>query len=846
MRIPRFTALLALVVLTAFHTTPRAVAPSSQDRAAGELIVKFKPHARDNERARARGRANGHLKRQHHVGKGTADDAYLEVVTVSGNDLDGAIRRLEADPAVDYAEPNWTYRHFSVPNDPYFGYLWGLHNTGQVIAGHSTGRADADIDALEGWTRATGSSQVYVAVLDEGIDIAHPDLGVGSGGPIWSNPYDPIDGIDNDGNGYVDDRHGWDFAANDASVYDGSPGDPALDSHGTHVAGTIGARANNGIGVTGINWDVRIIPAKFMTPSGGTTDSAIRAIDYIVDLKRRHGLNIVAINASFGSSGYSQAMLEALGRAAHADILFVAAAGNGGADKLGDNNDHLPVYPASYDTTVLAGYDSVISVAATGQADELAQFSNFGDRSVDLAAPGVYILSTTPQNGYSYSSGTSMAAPHVTGAAALLSAATALDGRELRTRLLTAVDNVAALNGRLAGAGRLNVATALGSTPTPTPTPAPVLPSPWLSQDIGPVGAAGRSYAAGGTFTMLGAGADVWGASDALQFAYQPLRGDGTIVARVTTVQNVHAWTKAGVMIRSSLSPASAHAFMLVSPGKGVAFQRRPSEGGVSVHTPAAFSAAPRWVKLTRTASTISAFESADGAAWTAVGTDTIALGETAYVGLAISSHVGGTLAEARFDNVSVTSAPAPATPAPVWSNRDVGSVGLAGSSAIRGGSFTVNGSGADIWNSSDQFHYVYQPLSGDGIIVARVATVQNSNAWVKAGVMIRETLAPESSHAMMIVTPGGVKGLAFQRRVTTGGISTHTTGGSGTAPSWVKLVRSGQTISAYRSSDGSVWTFVGSDTFAMGTSVYVGLAVSSHDNAVLATATFDSVSIVR
>jgi regulation of enolase protein 1 (concanavalin A-like superfamily) len=244
-------------------------------------------------------------------------------------------------------------------------------------------------------------------------------------------------------------------------------------------------------------------------------------------------------------------------------------------------------------------------------------------------------------------------------------------------------------------------------------------------------------------------------------------------------------------------------------------------------------------VRITRAGNTISAFESPDGGAWTLVGSSTIALGATAHVGLAVSSHVAGTIAEASFDNVTVQQGAG-------WSNRDIGAVGVAGRASIGGSSISVSGSGADIWGTSDQFHYVYQPLAGDGTVTARVATIPNSHVWVKAGVMIRGSLAADAAQAMMLVTPGGTKGLAFQRRVSAGAISTHTSGGAGTAPAWVRLVRSGNTITASRSSDGVTWTVVGSDTFALGNMVYVGLAVTSHDNTVVATATFDNVGVAR
>jgi regulation of enolase protein 1 (concanavalin A-like superfamily) len=280
---------------------------------------------------------------------------------------------------------------------------------------------------------------------------------------------------------------------------------------------------------------------------------------------------------------------------------------------------------------------------------------------------------------------------------------------------------------------------------------------------------------------------------------------------------------------------------MLVSPGKGVAFQRRAVDGADSAHTAGSFTAAPRWVRISRRGQTVQAFESADGLSWTLVGASSVALGATAHVGLAVSSHIAGTVAEAVFEHVRVESG----TPS-VWSNGDIGAVGRAGSASVNGASMAVAASGADIWGTADQFHYVYQPLVGDGTIVARVTGIQNTHQWVKAGVMIRGSLAADSAQAIMLVTPGGTKGLAFQRRVSDGGLSTSTGGGGGTAPAWVRLVRTGNVITASRSADGVTWTVVGSDSFAMGQTVYVGIALSSHDNTVVATATFDNISITR
>ena len=216
-------------------------------------------------------------------------------------------------------------------------------------------------------------------------------------------------------------------------------------------------------------------------------------------------------------------------------------------------------------------------------------------------------------------------------------------------------------------ASATSTSSAVAITVNPATPPPSSLPAGWSNADVGTTGAAGSAGAAGGTFTVTGAGADVWGTADALQYAYRTLSGDGSIVARVASVQNVASWTKAGVMLRGSLTAGSAQAFMLVSGAKGLAFQRRLADGNTSVSTAGTLSTAPRWVKLTRSGSTISAFESADGATWTLVGSDTFTLGATVDVGLAVSSHVTGTLATATFDNVTVTTAPAPISKMARW-----------------------------------------------------------------------------------------------------------------------------------------------------------------------------------
>ena len=374
-----------------------------------------------------------------------------------------AVQTYEASPDVEYAEPNFKLYPTATPNDPSFNRLWGMNNTGQSIG--QTGTLDADIDAPEAWNVSTGNPTTVVAVIDEGIDINHPDLKDN----IWRNPDEvPGDGVDNDGNGYVDDINGYDFANDDASVYDPDPITGKGDEHGTHVAGTIAATGNNGVGVTGANWDAQVASLKFLGANGGYTSDAVEAVNYAV--KER----IPISNNSWGGGGYSQSLRDAIARADAAGHLFVAAAGNGGADGVGDNNDATPHYPSNYDVP------NVISVAATDNRDALASFSNYGNNTVDLAAPGVDILSTLPGNRYGYYSGTSMATPHVTGVAALIKSQTpTADDAQLKGQILQFVDKKSNLTNRTTSDGRLNALRALtqsADTTDPTisdPKPAP-------------------------------------------------------------------------------------------------------------------------------------------------------------------------------------------------------------------------------------------------------------------------------------------------------------------------------------------------------------------------------------
>jgi len=417
----------------------------------GELLVKFKPNAQDAELLDVvRGGALGLIKHIHTDAMKAKGDAGVSHMR-TGLPLRQALAFLKRHPAVEYAEQNWVYTHQDGPNDPYFadGRLWGMYS------GASTPANDYGSHAVDAWAAGytgIGSSTVYVGVIDEGMQYTHPDLSVN---------------VD-----YADSRNFIDSPPSQKIYTSGQ------DSHGTHVAGTIGAVGNNGLGVVGVNWNVQIISGKFLGPNGGTTADAIEAIDYFTGLKTRsvNPLNIVALNNSWGGGGYSQALLDAIVRAAKQNILFVAAAGNGDALGRAINTDVTPFYPSCYDTTAGASYNSVISVTAIDSTGAKASWANYGATTVDLGAPGVSIYSTLPTDTYGAYSGTSMATPHVTGAIALYASTHAgASALEIRNAILGSTTATASLSGKTVTGGRLNLSTVIApsgppTSPPPTPT----------------------------------------------------------------------------------------------------------------------------------------------------------------------------------------------------------------------------------------------------------------------------------------------------------------------------------------------------------------------------------------
>ncbi len=407
----------------------------------GEVVIKFSSGSSSTQREEVLNRISAKVKEKilTRVMLARGDNEGLNLVSTNFPVRD-AVQLLRGLPNVEYAEPNYIYNHFATSNDPYYtnGSLWGMYGDATTPANQYGSQAG------EAWAAGnTGSNTVIVGIIDEGIMKTHEDLSAN----IWINQFDPVDGVDNDGNGYIDDTNGWDFDGNNNTIYDGSQ-----DDHGTHVAGTIGAVGGNGKGVAGVNWNVKMISAKFLGRNGGTLANAVKAVDYITDLKTRHAMNIVATNNSWGGGGFSQALQDAIERANAAGILFIAAAGN-----ETNNNDVTLSYPSGYPNA------NIIAVASITSTGGLSSFSNYGATTVDLGAPGSSIYSTLPSKSgtsstYGSYSGTSMATPHVTGGAALYAAShSGASAATIRNAILSSTVPTSSLTGKCATGGRLNV-----------------------------------------------------------------------------------------------------------------------------------------------------------------------------------------------------------------------------------------------------------------------------------------------------------------------------------------------------------------------------------------------------
>jgi subtilisin family serine protease len=438
---------VTLAIVAAQPAMPQTSEPA-------ELIVRFEPGVTAPEREEVRDDAGTEFQEWLPVPR-------MQVVEVdAGQSASAAERELESADGVAYAEPNAVRSTFLRTNDPYLSNLWALENTGQSIRG-VTGKPDADADVTEAWDAGIRGS-VVVAVIDTGADPNHPDLKPN----LWRNAGESglgreSNGIDDDVNGRVDDWRGWDFVGGDNDPTDEN-------GHGTHVSGTIAADRANAVGVAGIaDGAAKVMPIRVLDANGsGRVSDVIQAYSYAFN----EGASVV--NLSLGSTASSRAEHDAI--AAFPNMLFVAAAGNGGADGVGDNNDSVATYPCAY------LLPNVICVAASDNRDQLASFSNYGATSVDLAAPGVNIASTWPGGGYSWSNGTSMATPHVSAAAAILKAAApgALPPN-LASALMSGTDAAPAFTGKTVSGGRLNVLRSLRSVadvsvgePAPAPAPA--------------------------------------------------------------------------------------------------------------------------------------------------------------------------------------------------------------------------------------------------------------------------------------------------------------------------------------------------------------------------------------
>ena len=430
-RIPVVAVATFLMFSTLMFAAARLCAdPIVHPHVQDEIIIKFKATTTQTERTAILGDL-GATKLKDLKRMGAASHR------LHGLTVEQAVQRYKNSSKIEYIEPNYIRQLHEIPNDPQFSALWGLRNTGQT-----GGSPDADIDAEVAWDVFTGSEGVVVGIIDTGADYNHPDLAAN----IYTNPGEIAgNGVDDDGNGYIDDVRGWDFANNDNNPMDDH-------GHGTHTAGTVGAVGDNGIGVVGVNWRVKIMPLKAFNAGGGASD-----VDLIEAIQYSTLMGVRLTSNSWGGGPFSAAMMQAIAAANAAGILFVAAAGNESSD-----NDAFPHYPSGYDLP------NVVSVAATDHNDALAGFSSYGATTVDLGAPGVNILSTVP-GGYGQASGTSMATPHVSGVLALIFGRfPGIGAPQAKALLLVRTDPVSGLAGRVLTGGRLN---AFGAIAEPDSTP---------------------------------------------------------------------------------------------------------------------------------------------------------------------------------------------------------------------------------------------------------------------------------------------------------------------------------------------------------------------------------------
>ena len=444
------TAMLAVVTINADRLFSAVQPPSNQRRITvldgrevveGEVIVRYRGQSGRIERERAEYQANSDGTEI--IGRNGARKMRSRQLTTRE-----MIARLQSNPDVEFVEPNYIIRANAMPNDPSFGNLWGLFNTGQVVDGQA-GTPGADINATQAWDVTTGSRANIIGIIDTGIDYTHPDLAAN----VFTAPRQFSVTLGSTVVTCQPGTHGFNALNTSCNPYDDS-------GHGTHVAGIIGAVGNNNVGVTGVNWTATLLPLKVLDANGlGTTSDAIRAIEFAIKMKQALGAdgNVRILNASWGGPNFSQSLADQIALANSADMLFVAAAGS-----EGHNNDSTPHYPASTNSP------NVISVAGVDNNGARDTLSNYGPNSVHLGAPSSSTLSTFPNNDYGYLSGTSMSAPFVSGAAALVLARCSYTTAQLKDALLTTVDPVPSLAGMTISGGSLNAAAAVNSCGAPT------------------------------------------------------------------------------------------------------------------------------------------------------------------------------------------------------------------------------------------------------------------------------------------------------------------------------------------------------------------------------------------
>ncbi|HEV2708507.1 MAG TPA: S8 family serine peptidase, partial [Pyrinomonadaceae bacterium] len=811
-----FVALIAPFQVRRAAASPPSVAPQAaasktpsaapQGRSArpsahrqGELLVRFREGASEQERQAAV--ENRGARR----GKRLRGMPHMEKLLLSPQqDVEALAAQLREDASVEFAEPNFLInKSQAVPDDTQFGQQWALRNEGQ-----SGGTAGADINAVTAWQSTTGEPTTVIAVIDSGIDFTHPDLS----GNQWTNPAERANKHDDDRNGYLNDLHGWDWVKETGEVRDEQ-------GHGTAVAGVIAAQGNNRAGISGVMWRASLMNLRVLDAQGtGDVASAVEAINYATLMGAQ------VINCSWGTDEPSQALRDAIRRATGRGIVVVAAAGNDGRDL-----DAVGYYPAAFDLP------NVIGVAATDSRDRLASWSNLGATRVHVAAPGVDVLTTRMGGGYQTLSGSSLAAPFVSGVAGLVKTQRPfLKADAAREAILSNVRTVAELSGKVSSGGIVNAGGALSAlVAMSAERDMRDENANGIDDDTEPNRDNGKEKEKGGGGSEGGRGN---GNEDEKGVHRQPgVPGDGLPnLDEVRQLKNVHP--KAQEPIKSNICYECEPCIECGGGGYNeppVAVVGGPYSGTVGAAIP--FDASGSY----DVDGSINSYQWDFGDGTTGTGiwpSKSYAAGGTYTVTLTVRDNSF----QYGFASTTVSVSGASNLPSP-WATQDIGSVGYAGSASYASGSFSLQGSGADIWDTADGFRYVYQPWTGDGQIVARVASVGYTDAWAKAGVMIRESLTNNSRHASMFLTPG--MGTAFQWRDTPGGYSGHV-GSGGAAPVWVKLTRAGNSFSGYASADGVNWTLVGTAAIGMASTVYVGMAVTSHNNGALCAASFDNVGL--